>query len=105
MGVEDGEAMLEQLASSMPHLVVLDLHMPRLHGLDALKQLRARHPAVPVVVMTTSWSEDDVAASYQLGANSFIIKPVLYDELMDTARGLVQYWFELSEIPSPARGG
>ena len=103
--VDDGDTLLASLEERVPHLVLLDLHMPRLHGLEALKQLRAKHPALPVVVMTTSWSEEDIAQSYTLGANSFIIKPVLYDELMDAARGLVQYWFELSEIPPPPRRG
>jgi len=97
--VDDGDSMLSALVEGIPHLVVLDLHMPRMHGLEALKALRAKHPALPVVVMTTSWSEDDISKAYTLGANSFIIKPVLYDELTDTVRGLVQYWFELSEIP------
>ena len=103
--VDDGDSLLEYLKTSTPHLVVLDLHMPRLHGLEALQKLRVDNPGLPVVVMTTNWSEDDIFNSYRLGANSFIIKPVLYDELIDTARGLVQYWFELCEVPPPKRKG
>ncbi len=109
--LDDGDQLIDYLnrkgdyadpeANPAPSLVILDLNMPRLHGLAALAELRAnpRFRRVPVIIMTTSWSEDDIARAYDLGANSFIIKPVLYDELLETVRGLVTYWLRLAELP------
>ena len=109
--LDDGDQLIDYLnrkgdyadpeANPAPALVILDLNMPRLHGLAALAELRSnpRFRRVPVIIMTTSWSEDDIARAYDLGANSFIIKPVLYDELLETVRGLVTYWLRLAELP------
>jgi CheY-like chemotaxis protein len=109
--LDDGDQLIDYLnrkgefadpeSNPAPSLVILDLNMPRLHGLAALADLRAnpRFRRVPVIIMTTSWSEDDIARAYDLGANSFIIKPVLYDELLETVRGLVTYWLRLAELP------
>ena len=84
-----------------PSLVLLDLHMPRMHGLVALERIRAqeRFARLPIVVMTTSWSEEDIEKAYALGANSFIIKPVLFDELLAAVERLCAYWFATCELP------
>lgn len=102
--VDDGDVALSWLReqSTPPSLVLLDLHMPRMRGFELMAQVRADPTlrAVPVVVMTTSWSQDDVARAYELGVNSFLIKPVLFEELVHTVESLIYYWFTLNELPS-----
>lgn len=107
--VDDGDVLLDYLHgrgkfegdAPRPRLIVLDLHMPRMRGFDALEQINLdpNLRTIPVVVMTTSWSEQDIARAYELGVNSFLIKPVLFDELITTVRTLVTYWLELNEPP------
>lgn len=100
---DDGDEALAHIRgdSPRPDLILLDLHMPRMRGFEVLAQMGADPAlrAIPVVVLTTSWSEEDISRAYQLGVNSFIIKPVLFDELVQTAQSLLHYWFELSELP------
>jgi len=85
-----------------PELILLDLKLPRLDGLEVLARLRAddRTRHIPVVVMTTSTEEKDVIASYRLGANSYIRKPVDFDQFYSTIQQVCQYWFYLNELPS-----
>lgn len=100
---DDGDTGLAWLRgqASRPGLVLLDLHMPRMRGFELLAQIRAdpKLRPIPVVVMTTSWSQEDVSRAYELGVNSFLIKPVLYEELVHTVESLVYYWFTLNELP------
>ena len=75
--------------------------MPRMHGLVALEKIRA-NPAfrrIPIIVMTTSWSEEDIERAYDLGAQSFVIKPVLFDELLGCVERVCAYWFATCELP------
>ena len=84
-----------------PDLILLDLNMPGLSGLETLARIRDRKETrtVPVVVLTTSDSKSDVVKSYELGANSFITKPVTFEEFVNVVRGLDQYWFDYVVLP------
>lgn len=86
----------------MPTVVLLDLKLPRLDGLGVLKRLRddARTRHVPVVVLTSSTQDADIVSSYQLGANSYIRKPVEFGELTDTVSKVGHYWMTLNRSPS-----
>ena len=92
----------ERSPSSMPEIVLLDLKLPKVDGLEVLKRIRAdeRTRRLPVVVLTSSKEERDVLRSYDLGANSFVRKPVDFVEFVEAARQLGLYWLVLNE-PSP----
>ena len=108
--VEDGEELLEYLqqrgrfadheSAPRPGLILLDLNMPRKDGREALAEIKADHDLrrIPVVVLTTSQAETDIYRSYDLGVNSFIVKPVSFDSLVDVMQVLGRYWFEIVEI-------
>ncbi len=90
-----------------PGIILLDLNMPKLDGREALGVIKA-DPAlkeIPVVVLTTSSAEADVVRSYELGVNSFIVKPVTFAGLVDVMRGFSTYWFEIVELPVRMRPG
>jgi CheY-like chemotaxis protein len=110
--VEDGEELMDYLhrrgryedpaSSPRPGLILLDLNMPRKDGREALREIKT-DPAlrrIPVVVMTTSQADRDVAGSYDLGANSYVTKPVTMDSLVEVLRALGRYWFEIVELPA-----
>jgi len=84
-----------------PQVILLDINLPKLDGLEVLRQLRAyEHTSlIPVVVMTTSDEQQDLITSYQLGANSYIRKPIEFDNFMDAVRQLGMYWLVLNEPP------
>lgn len=84
-----------------PQLVLMDLKMPRLGGLEALKQMRAdsRTHNVPVVILTSSKDEADLVVSYNLGANSFVRKPVDFLRFTEVVEHLNLYWLVLNEVP------
>jgi two-component system, response regulator len=86
----------------LPALVILDLKLSKIDGLEVLKRLRAdeRTKLIPVVVLTTSNEEQDVLASYGLGANSFIRKPVDFVKFVEVASNIGVYWLVLNEPPS-----
>jgi len=99
--VSDGDAAIELIQhwdGEPLQLILLDLHLPTLSGLEVLKQLRSarqtRH--VPVVVMSGSSDADDVARSYDLGANSFLSKTDRAEEFEDTVRQIAPYWLKLN---------
>jgi CheY-like chemotaxis protein len=98
--VRDGEEALAFLAgrSRPPRLLLRDLNLPRVSGLQVLKALLDNPPgrALPVVVFTSSQEPQDVAQSYQLGANSYVIKPVAYKEFCAVVQHMVSYWFTLN---------
>lgn len=83
----------------LPTLIILDLNLPKIDGLGVLKALRQNESTkmIPVVVMTSSKAEEDVIASYQLGANSYVRKPVDFLEFMDAAKMLGIYWMMLNQ--------
>jgi two-component system response regulator len=92
-------------ATLMPEVVLLDLKLPRLDGHDVLRAMRAdsRTRRTPVVMLTSSNEEQDVWASYDLGANSFVRKPVDFAQFIEAARQLGLYWLVLNEPPEPSR--
>jgi two-component system response regulator len=84
-----------------PQLVLLDLKLPKIDGLDILRRMRAddRTRLIPVVVLTSSDAEEDLLRSYALGANSFVRKPVDFDQFVDAVRELSIYWLLINEPP------
>src|SRR3984957_10888810 len=112
----DGEEALEYLftkgrhsggdPNSVPQLVLLDLKLPKVDGLDVLRQLRAndRTKLLPVVILTSSNEEQDRLTGYDLGANSYVRKPVDFNQFIEAVRQLGLYWLILNE-PVPARRG
>ncbi len=90
---------------NQPQVVLLDLKLPKVDGLEVLRQLRAdpRTHLLPVVILTTSNEERDILASYQLGANSYVRKPVDFEQFLEAARQLGLYWLVLN-VPPPAAG-
>jgi CheY-like chemotaxis protein len=109
--VEDGEELLDYLLhrgkytdaehAPRPGLILLDLNMPRMDGREALHRIKENEHlrAIPIVILTTSRAEEDIFRSYNLGANSFISKPVTFDGLVDVMKVLGRYWFEIVELP------
>jgi two-component system, response regulator len=103
--LDDGVAALEYLLNPdkpLPHLVLLDLKLPRLDGLGLLRRLRSepRTQLLPVVVLTSSDEDRDVIEGYRLGANSYIRKPVDFNQFSDAVRQLGLYWLVLNQ-PAP----
>jgi two-component system, response regulator len=84
-----------------PGLILLDLNMPRKDGRTALKEIKSDPVLrqIPVVILTTSKADEDVYKSYDLGVNSYIVKPVTFDALVDILQTLEKYWFEIVELP------
>ena len=84
-----------------PDLILLDLNMPRMNGREFLAAVKAdpAHAAIPVVVLTTSEVERDVASSYKLGASGYITKPVDMEQFIDAIRQIDLYWFMLARLP------
>ena len=111
--VEDGEELLDYLRrrgkyadpkeSPRPGLVLLDLNMPRKDGREALREIKSdpKLRDIPVVVLTTSKAEEDIARTYNLGVNSYITKPVKFTALVEVMKALGKYWFEIVELPGP----
>ena len=97
----DGVEALERLsrAPRPPRLILLDLKLPKLGGLDVLRRIRgdAATRLVPVAILTTSTMEADKLAAYQLGANSYVRKPIAFADLVAALRQLTAYWLVLNE--------
>ncbi|RIK44143.1 MAG: two-component system response regulator [Chloroflexi bacterium] len=91
--------------SQMPRVILLDLKLPSVNGLETLQRLRLdeRTRFVPVIVLTSSREEQDIVASYSLGANSYIRKPVEFSEFIEMVKHIGYYWLDLNE--PPPRGG
>jgi len=86
-----------------PKLVLLDLKLPKVDGIDVLRQVKAaeRTRSIPVVIMTSSKEERDIVSGYSLGANSFIQKPVDFDQFRNTVRQVGLYWMLVNQAPLP----
>lgn len=108
--VEDGERLLDYLnargdykdTAIRPGVILLDLNMPRKDGREALKEIKSdpKLSDIPIVIFTTSKAEEDIYRSYQLGSNSFITKPVTFENLIKVMKALGAYWFEIVELPA-----
>ncbi|MEM7425618.1 MAG: response regulator [Pseudomonadota bacterium] len=109
--VEDGVELMEYLKhegeyadlneDDLPGIILLDLNMPRKDGRTALKEIREDENLrrIPIVVLTTSKSEEDILRTYNLGVNSFITKPVTFDKLVELAQVIGKYWIEIVALP------
>jgi CheY-like chemotaxis protein len=114
--VQDGQEALDYLLgmgpyagrdiSALPGVTLLDLHLPRMPGLEFLRAVRAdpRTRRLPVVILTSSNEERDIAAGYDLGVNSYIQKPVDFTQFAEAIRHLGLYWLILNEPPPPEIG-
>jgi len=109
--VEDGVELMDYLRrqgkfanpadAPTPDLILLDLNMPRKDGREALAEIKSDPHLryIPVVVLTTSKAEEDIMRSYDIGAASYITKPVTFDGLVEAIRGLGQYWVQIVRLP------
>jgi CheY-like chemotaxis protein len=110
--VENGTELLDYLlfrgkftdpaSAPRPQLILLDLNMPRMDGREVLQKIKAEPTLrrIPIVVLTTSRADTDIARIYDLGANSFITKPVRFEALVNVMKTLRLYWFETVELPA-----
>ncbi|MEA5506036.1 response regulator [Halotia wernerae UHCC 0503] len=112
--VKNGEELMDYLynrgrytdksIAPRPGLILLDLNMPKKDGMEVLKDIKndSNFRRIPVIVLTTSGAEKDVYHTYDLGANSFIIKPEKFADLVDVMKTIGKYWFEIVELPLEA---
>ncbi len=109
---EDGEDLMDYLhrrnqykgkTHPLPDLILLDLNMPKKDGREVLTEIKSdpQLKRIPVVVLTTSKSEEDIVRTYDLGVNSFITKPVTFEALVEVVKNMGNYWFRLVSLPNP----
>jgi CheY-like chemotaxis protein len=115
--VQNGEELLDYLlqrgaytdpaTAPRPGLILLDLNMPKKDGREALKEIKSHADLqdIPVVVFTTSKAEEDIYRSYKLGVNSFITKPVTFENMIEVMQALGKYWFEVVTLPTDTKKG
>ena len=109
--VEDGEQLMDYLlrkgayanlaSAKLPGLILLDLNMPRKDGREALKEIK-QHPVfkkIPIIVFTTTKNENEIKRCYELGANTYIVKPVSFDGLLKVLDSIRTYWSSSASIP------
>ena len=112
--VSDGEQAMHFLrrtndftGAPRPGLILLDLNLPRRNGLEVLAELKADNDllTIPVVILTTSQAETDIAASYRLHANAYITKPLDMEQFIRVVRGIDEFWFGIVRLPRRPPGG
>jgi len=112
--VKDGAAALDFLfhrgdytrcPNTLPRVVLLDLRLPKVDGIEVLREIRAHAETreLPVVILTSSREERDLVATYELGVNSFVAKPVAFDEFARTVAELGMYWVLVNRVPPEIR--
>ncbi len=111
IAVNDGEDLLDYLlhrgkysdkeAYPLPGIILLDLNMPKKDGRETLREIKSHDTlkSIPVVIFTTSKAEEDVFRSYALGVNSFITKPVKFEDLVKVVTSIGGYWFKIVQLP------
>lgn len=109
--VEDGEELMDYLLQRgnyadatkfpRPGLILLDLNMPKKDGREVLREIKSDPSlkGIPVVVLTTSKAQEDILRTYNLGVNSFVVKPVTFDSLVQVIREIGKYWLKIVELP------
>jgi CheY-like chemotaxis protein len=108
--VENGVELIHHLkeiterksSEEFPGFILLDLNMPKKDGREVLKELKENKlfKKIPVIIFTTTKSEGEISRCYELGANSYVVKPLVFDELVKIIEGLYSYWFKISTIAS-----
>lgn len=111
--VKDGEEALDFIfargkfagreSTDLPKVILLDIKMPKIDGIEVLRQLKSRESskAIPVVIMTSSREEQDIISSYQLGVNSYVVKPVDFEGFARAVSQLGLYWLLTNQPPLP----
>ena len=107
--LEDGEQALDYLfcrgqyaerdSDELPKVIFLDLKLPKVHGLEVLKEVKSNDKTkkIPIVIVTSSKEDPDIKAAYSLGANSYVVKPVDFDQFKETINQLGLYWLVINE--------
>ena len=102
----DGEEALDYIkkwddGAAIPVVILLDLKLPKIDGLDVLKKMKehSNYKTIPIVVLTSSSENSDIKAAYKLGVNSYIVKPVNFDNFLKVARQIELYWNVLNKLP------
>src|SRR5215216_415521 len=106
--VENGVELIRHLkevterknSDEFPGFILLDLNMPKKDGREVLKEIKENkvYKKIPVIVFTTTKNESEISRCYELGANSYVVKPLVFDELVKIIEGLYSYWFKISSI-------
>lgn len=104
---QDAEAALQHLGKdgkrvgTTPDLIFLDFNLPRIHGRDVLRLLKANEMSknVPVIILSSSEREEDVRKAYELGASTYISKAVIMNELSDSLQSVLDYWSKIAKLP------
>lgn len=101
--IADGQKAVEfvQAGQNLPDLIVLDLNLPKVNGIDVLKEIRKHESStgIPVVVFTSSEADSDIASSYREHANTYISKPVAFNQFVDAIKSIETFWIELAKLP------
>ncbi|HZR17397.1 MAG TPA: response regulator [Verrucomicrobiae bacterium] len=90
-------------SANRPKLIILDLKLPKVDGVEVLRRLKedSRTRMIPVVILSSSQEERDLVESYALGVNSFVVKPMDFDQFSQSVRMIAQYWLQLNHTPKP----
>ncbi len=114
--VEDGEELMDYLFhrnkytdesfAPRPGLILLDLNMPKKDGREVLKEIKNNSSLcqIPIVILTTSRAEEDISITYSMGASSYIVKPITFDDLVEVIKTLGKYWLDIVELPLERSG-